>query len=499
MSASPVVVPLHRAAFAGRAAGWELADVLDSTEPNVAVARIRDWMGEVDPDGLGGPEQIDLIGELERIKSAAAAAQARLTAAFTADQVRDALEAYRAEADVTGEDPATSEAASRRRVCEEAEVAAKCVRSVGSQVALARRESPSRGDRFIGFARALTDEMPQTQAALARGDVSEWGATLMVRGTAVLSLEDRAAVDAKLGPELASMSARQIHQATRREAATRDAAAVVRRREQAVKSRRVSVRPAPDGMAYLTLLTTLKEAVAAYGSLHRHAQSVKAGTAFHVDEAGHEVQELPEGRGVGAIMVDAAIARLTGRPTGVPAPVEVQLVITDRALLGTGDPARSVDEPARLPGHGIVPTPLARKWLRDDAADVWLRRLYTEPSGRDLVAMDSRRRTFTGQLRRMLILRDDTCRTPYCDAPIVDGDHTRSHSRLGATSYTNGAGLCSRCNQTKESAGWRYVVTSGDSDRAGPPHSIRVTTPTGHTHDSTAPPLLGPGWSPGAA
>ncbi len=40
-------------------------------------------------------------------------------------------------------------------------------------------------------------------------------------------------------------------------------------------------------------------------------------------------------------------------------------MITDRALLGLGDPARSVFEPARVPGHGSVPAPVARARLRD--------------------------------------------------------------------------------------------------------------------------------------
>lgn len=352
------------------------------------------------------------------------------------------------------------------------------------------------------MAKSLVKEMPETMTALEKGRVSEWGATVMVRGTAVLSIEDRAAVDTELGPQLQSMSVRQIDQATRREAAERDAAAVVRRREQAVRSRRVSVRPAPDGMAYLTVLTTLKEAVTAYASLHRHAQSVAAGTAFYVDADGETVQELPEGRGLGAIVTDTAIARLADKPTATPAPVGIHLVITDRALFGTGDAARSTDEPARIPGHGTVPAPVAREWIRDGAAQVWLRRLYTDPTGRDLVTMDSRRRTFTGRLRQMLVLRDDTCRTPWCDAPIAQGDHTRAHARGGETSFTNGAGLCIRCNQTKESPGWKHTVTSTVTqtpNTAGPPHAIRVTTPTGHNHESVAPPLLGHGWTPAGA
>ena len=43
----------------------------------------------------------------------------------------------------------------------------------GSQVALARRESPGLGDRFVGLSRALVHEMPATMAALAAGEVGE--------------------------------------------------------------------------------------------------------------------------------------------------------------------------------------------------------------------------------------------------------------------------------------------------------------------------------------
>ncbi len=197
-------------------------------------------------------------------------------------------------------------------------------------------------------------------------------------------------MDSTLGPQLHELGVKGIERAARRMATELDAAAIVARREAAVASRRVSVRPAPDGMAYLTVLAPMKEAVAAYGELHHHAGSVSAGTAWRTDATGEQTRELPEGRGRGAIMADAAIARLTGRAVAEPAPVEVQLVMTDRALLGTGDPARSEDEPAWMPGHGPVPASTARAWIRDEKATVWLRRLYTGPTGRDLVGMDSR-------------------------------------------------------------------------------------------------------------
>ena len=204
---------------------------------------------------------------------------------------------------------------------------------------------------------------------------------------------------------------------------------------------------------------------------------------------------------MGAVAADTALALLSGRAAGQVQPVEVHLVMTDRALLGTGDPDRSVFEPARIPGHGSVPAPVARAWLREGLDDppaaatdvatppacrcgpvrpaaaagagggssparVWVRRLYTTPDGRDLVAMDSRRRLFGGLLRRMLVLRDDVCTTPWCEAPIVHADHTTPAREGGPTSFQEGAGKCARCNQGKEAPGWRHRVTVLQSPRA---------------------------------
>ena len=192
--------------------------------------------------------------------------------------------------------------------------------------------------------------------------------------------------------------------------------------EAAVKSRRVTVRPAPDGMAYLSVLGPLKDVVGAYAAVQAQSRAVVSGQC---------PAEGPQGRGVGAVAADTALALLSGRAPGQVQPVEVHLVMTDRALLGTGDPDRSVFEPARVPGHGSVPAPVARAWLLEgldepvgpahaasgaqptlpvpavpagalpggtttgpagggsSPARVWVRRLYTSPDGRDLVAMDS--------------------------------------------------------------------------------------------------------------
>ena len=118
---------------------------------------------------------------------------------------------------------------------------------------------------------------------------------------------------------------------------------------------------------------------------------------------------------------------------------------------------------------------------------IWLRRLYTAPGTGDLVAMDSRARLFPHRLRRFIQVRDDTCRTPYCDAPIRHHDHIIPWHDDGPTTLANGAGLCEACNHTKELPGWKA------QPRPGPRHTIEITTPTGHTYHSTAPPLPGTG------
>ena len=418
--------------------------------PAAGVERALEWFTGIDVDALDDAQRLALVTALERLKGAASATQARAV---------DAVRASR-ESDRPQDAP----------------------RSVGSEVALARRESPTLGDRFVGLSRVLVHEMPATMAALTRGDIGERHAVEVARETATLTLEDRAEVDRRITTDAARLSPRALGRAARKVAAELDAAAVVRRIEAAVASRGVSVRPAPDGMADLTVLAPLRYAVGAYAAVRARAQAVVGGVA---------PDEEPGDRGVGAVMADTALRLMSGRAPGQTQPLEVHLVMTDRSLMGTGDPEASEMEAGRIPGYGPVPAPVARAWVRGaDEGSVWLRRLYTSPDGRDLVAMDARRRLFSGLLRRMLVLRDDTCSTPWCDAAIVQADHAHPSRDGGPTSYDNGSGVCARCNQVKEAPGWRVHVVRCS------PRELTISTPSGHTYHSLAPPLLGWGGDP---
>jgi uncharacterized membrane protein YhaH (DUF805 family) len=105
---------------------------------------------------------------------------------------------------------------------------------------------------------------------------------------------------------------------------------------------------------------------------------------------------------------------------------------------------------------------------------VWLRRLYTNPVTGELVSMDARSRLFRGSLARFIRLRDQTCRTPWCDAPVRAVDHAEDHDIGGDTSAANGQGLCEACNHAKQAPGWRARPSPGVGG-----HEIETTTPTG--------------------
>jgi len=115
-------------------------------------------------------EHIDELTALEALKSAISARQARITDAFATS--------HRAKLIKAGSTPADA----RRSVC--------------AQIALARRDSPSKGNRHVGLAHTLVHEMPLVLRALEHGHGSEWRATLIARETAHLSTEHHAEIDA---------------------------------------------------------------------------------------------------------------------------------------------------------------------------------------------------------------------------------------------------------------------------------------------------------------
>ncbi len=412
---------------------------------------LQDWRAHaalLDGDGLSEAEAIETIRALEELKAAAAAAQARVTTGLYDQR-------------------------SRREAAANVPARDRC-RGLAAEVGLARRVSPHQGNTHLGVALALTREMPHTLAALASGRLSEWAATVLVRETAVLSAEHRAEVDHQLAAQLDDPDGygwgpRRWGNEARRIGYRLDPGSAIRRTRKAHTDRRVSLRPAPDAMTYLTALLPVAQGVACHAALAREADTVRATGDSEQDRGAR-----PRGRG--QVMADTLVERLTGQSVATGTPVEVELVMTDTTLF-TGAP-----EPAHVVGYGTIPAEIARS-LVHDADRAWIRRLYTHPDSAALVAIDSRRRTFTGQRRHQLILTNDTCATPWCDAPVRHADHPTPVRDGGRTTLTNSAGLCEACNYTKDLPGWTATVhTRSDGTRI-----LDLTSPTGGRQHSRAP------------
>ncbi|MGA8044904.1 MAG: DUF222 domain-containing protein, partial [Dermatophilaceae bacterium] len=421
----------------------------DTTEPVPTPLTTADIAAIIGQLAMASPadddaSRIERIGVLEALKGAAAAAQAHDLVAFADSQV-----AHQAARGVKARDRGSG---------------------IGAQVGLACRASPHRGGRMLSTARALLTDLPNTLAALSRGETSEHRAGLIAKETAVLDGEQRREVDAGLADRLPELGDRRVEAETREWVYRLDPHAVVKRAAKARADRRVTIRPAPETMTHLTGLLPVQDGVAVYAALDAAAKAAAA--------AG-------DGRSRGQVMADTLVQRVTG-VTAAEHPVELQLIMTDQSLLGGGD------EPAQVPGYGPIPAGIARRWIlalldhdddddsdedRDDENDekgtvdrtvrrrrfekgrVWLRRLYTSPDGAHLVAMDSNRRSFPRLLRRLIEYRDRICATPYCGAAIRHIDHTIPHRQGGPTSYPNGRGVCAACNHAKEAPGWTAAVT----------------------------------------
>ena len=403
---------------------------MDAEPVSDVIAEIHRWREKLSdlPPARTEHEAIDRITALEELVSVSAAAQARETLTF--DMHR------------------------RNREAEEGVPSRKQGRGLGAEIGLARKVSRARGSKLLGFSRSLLMDLPKTYASLKSGNISEEKARVVAKETDWLPRDKRHQVDERMSDRLSEVGVGRLGNEVRALAQQLDQKAAVEHLDRCMEERAVSVRPAPGNMAYLTALLPLSQAVAAYTNLAKSAQSIVG-----IGQA--------EGRSQSQIMADLLVERTTGQDNAEAIPIEVHVVMNENSLFSPGD------TPAWFPGFGPIPAKTARDFIADNEAATFIRRLYTRPSDGQLVRMDSKRREFSGLLRRMVVIRDDVCRSPWCDAKIKHADHAQSYAAGGGTDWDNASGLCAACNFLKEVPGWRHEATAEE---------LVVRTPTGHRY-----------------
>jgi hypothetical protein len=200
--------------------------------------------------GADDPGLVDQLTALEELKRSIGAAQARLSVTLA-----DSQRAEQLKAGVPAE---------------------KLGMGVAAQIALARKEPPSRGARLLMAAEALVEDMPNTLASLSEGQISEWAAAVIVKATAELSGPDRACVDAAIATSLATLSDSQLDKTARALAQQADPSSVHRRTRRAIGDRAVSYRTEDDSMSTISARLPVADGLAVDATLRRAADRARA-------------------------------------------------------------------------------------------------------------------------------------------------------------------------------------------------------------------------------
>lgn len=226
---------------------------------------LADLLANLTPGALP-VDHLDQLEALERVKSAAAAAQAVVTATFADAAARDVDR---------------------------------------SRGALATLSSPYAGEQRVLLSRRLRDHLPLTLAALQRGELTEDRAFAVAREVGHLTPEQRSRVDGDLAPRLAGLGDVRLRDAVRRSCLTRAAESETRRCRRARADRRVTSRALDDGTGRPTAILPLESLAAVRASLDAEAAAARA--------AG-------DPRTAGQVRADTLAARITGRDAARAAP-----------------------------------------------------------------------------------------------------------------------------------------------------------------------------------
>jgi hypothetical protein len=344
------------------------------------------------------------------------------------------------------------------------------VPEAGDELSAAAAIAPGTADRLVRLARTLTDRLPATLAALARGDLDATKAQAVA--TAVEGLGDAAtaAVESVALTEGPGTTSRQLTPLLEAAAIAADPAGAQQRRDRARRDRHVACWPKPDGMATLGAHGTAEQVTSMFGVLDALARG-----------------PLPDGdaRTLDQRRFDALHALVSGTfgPDGIVPPpeaaagtrsgVEVQVVISADTLAGRDD------HPAFLTGYGPITADAARAL----AADTRWRRLLTDPTGTELLEVAAASYVPPRALARYVRTRDGRCVFPSCTRPAVrcDLDHTRNWP-AGHTCRCNLAPLCRRHHNAKTRRSWtltqpepgRFVWTS---NRTGQTRAVTTHPP----------------------
>ncbi|WP_420120807.1 DUF222 domain-containing protein [Nakamurella sp.] len=353
-----------------------------------------------------------------------------------------------------------------------------------TEIALALGVAETTASHKLDEAQAFTARLPATFAALRAGQISERKARAVQQGTGDVPDEVAAVVERDVLSDLPASTMPQLHDLIAAAVIRRDPQGAQDRHEQARERRGVTRRHLPDGMAAMTVFSTLPDIATIHAALTAMSDAART----------PDDERTADNRRVDALVDLCADVLDTGVWRGRDLPVRqrrrphVQVTLPITALID-GPPTGEV---AQLAGYG----PITSAQARQIAADGTLRRLVCDPLSGTL--LDYGRTTYEppAGLADHVLVRDQSCVMPGCRQPAhrCELDHTEpfhpGQATGGSTSAANLAPACTHHHRAKDGGGYhltrtdqgyRWTTTLGRT-YTRPPTRL-WTTPPDHTPD----------------
>ncbi|RSN28678.1 HNH endonuclease [Amycolatopsis sp. WAC 01416] len=340
-------------------------------------------------------------------------------------------------------------------------------RSVTEEVAL--RFSVTRNHAFllVETSCALVARLPNTLAALERGDIDLYKASKVMQLTREVSDEVAAQVDAWLAKRLADRDPVSIRRSVRYAVQKFDPGGYQERATKKRALRHISLEHNDETMSTISAYLPTEVASSVYASMSRAARARR-----NKDKSRTLDQHRADIFGERLLAEDGH-----GKPRA-----HIHVYVDFLTLVG----ARN--DPATLAGYGPIPDWLVRE-IASDPDSTWSR-LITDSATGQLVEAGAGKHRSPASLARLIKARDRECTQPGCHQPaeFSEIDHIISWARDGKTNQYNCHSHCKTHNLLREEPGWSAVPT-GDG-------GMIITTPSGHTYETAPEPLHEPRTGP---
>ena len=308
-------------------------------------------------------------------------------------------------------------------------------------------------ETVIAECQALVDDLPETRAALHRGEISYRNAQTLMGQAWSVPVDAKAAFEAALLPSAAILTASKLKAKARMLRERLHPETITARHDTSIDNRKVLLEPEADGMASLCWYDSAEQIEAAYRRITTTALSL---------QGPEEPRTLTQLRA--DVFRDLLIDGVTpaGTAKGIRATVNVTVPVL--TLIGLSD------EPAHLEGYGPIDPETARRLA---AGAPSFTRLLTHPETGVVLSVGRDHYKVPKDLKRYVRLRDETCRFPGCNRPAheCDLDHTLDWQFRGCTEHDNLASVCAGDHGLKSETGWTAKQLPGGI--------IEWTSPTG--------------------